>query len=137
MGAIYRPLFTTGLFFCWWVQSLTLHNTSRRSVALETLPSTNVYKKNLKDISSRSFEFLHYFSHMLGLQVRMDGEKGFSAFIAAVSSTSNVQFKGGFVEVTWGWSKMPRHFSREFSKSFSIPYKKQLMELRVKENQWN
>lgn len=74
---------------------------------------------------------------MLGLQVRMDGEKGFSAFIAAVSSTSNVQFKGGFVEVTWGWGKMPRHFSREFSKSFSIPYKKQLMELRVKENQWN
>lgn len=77
-----------------------MHNTSRRSFAPETLISTNVYKKNLKDISSRSFEFLHYLLHMLGLQVRMDGEGGFSVFIAAVSSTSNVQFMGGFVEVT-------------------------------------
>ena len=50
------------------------------------------YKKKLKDISSRSFEFLHYLLHMLGLQIRIDGEEGFSVFIAAVSSTSNVQF---------------------------------------------
>lgn len=54
--------------------------------------STIEYKKKLKDISSRFFEFLHYILHMLGLQIRMDGEEGFSVFIAAVSSTSNVQF---------------------------------------------
>ena len=59
--------------------------------AKDTL-STIEYKKKLKDISSRSFEFLHYLLHMLGLQIRMDGEEGFSVFIAAVSSTSNVQF---------------------------------------------
>lgn len=61
------------------------------SCAKDTL-STIEYKKKLKDISSDSFEFLHYLSHMLGLQIRMDGEEGFFVFIAAVSSTSNVQF---------------------------------------------
>ena len=49
--------------------------------------STIEYKKKLQDISSRFFEFF-----MLGLQIRMDGEEGFSVFIAAVSFTSNVQF---------------------------------------------
>lgn len=52
---------------------------------------------------------------MLGLQIRMDGEEGFSVFIAAVSSTSNVQFLL-YGRLCWSYVRMKWNFQ-----SFSIP----------------